>query len=123
MAKKVKGYCSNTKTLAEVLSMIRSALRRLSVKWKPRIEFLKTRRKPYEGSNKRLKWMYQCDECKAYKPIKEVHVDHITPCGPIRKFEDIGSFCERLYCEMDGFQLLCKPCHKIKSKDDNEGLK
>jgi hypothetical protein len=53
--------------------------------------------------------------CKGWFPQKEVEVDHIVPVGSLLSFEDIGGFVERLLCELDGFVVLCKQCHKVKT--------
>jgi hypothetical protein len=109
-------YCSNTLTEAQFFGKIRSALRRLSIKWKPRTDFLKERQQPYTGKNKRIKWQYKCDGCKKAYPLKEMECDHKTPCGSLRRFDDIGPFVQKLLCEKDGYQLLCKKkCHLKKT--------
>jgi hypothetical protein len=46
---------------------------------------------------------------------KEVTVDHIRPCGSLRGFQDLPDFVENLLCELDGLQMLCKPCHHTKT--------
>ncbi len=108
-------FCSNTMTRAEFFGWIRSALRRLSIKWKPRSDFLKENRRAYTGTNKRIKWEYECKQCGEWKKQALVEVDHIIPCGALTKFEDIGGFCARLFTEKDGYQILCKRCHQRKT--------
>lgn len=107
---------NETKTEAQFFSMIRSHARRLSIRWKPRAEVLKEVRRVYKGLNKRQKWEYQCNKCKQWFAQKQIEVDHIIPCGSIKCFTDIGPFYERMLVEKSGYQVLCKPCHLIKSK-------
>lgn len=115
MPKKPKTRNANTMTEAAYWSMIRSALRKMTFRWKPIQEYKKNNRAPYLGDNKRQKWIYQCEHCHKWFKDKEIHVDHIIPAGSLRCAEDLPGFVERLYRE-SGFQILCKPCHKEKTK-------
>ena len=106
---------AETMTESQFFSWLRSALRRLSIRWKPRTEFLKEIRRSYTGTNKKIKWEYPCKICKKWFIMKNVEVDHIVPCGSLKSFDDIGGFCDRLFIEKDGYQLLCKECHNMKT--------
>lgn len=46
---------------------------------------------------------------------KQTQVDHIKECGSLRAYSDLPGFVERLFCEKDGLQIVCKPCHKEKT--------
>jgi hypothetical protein len=104
--------CSETMTEKAFFSWIRSHARRLSLKWKPRSDFLKEHRRPYIGDNKRTKWEYQCRDCLGWFIQKNIEVNHIIQCGSITCFGEIGGFYERLLCEKDGYEILCKECHR-----------
>lgn len=106
-------------TEAKFWQFIRSALRSSSQKWPPRIHAKQARRRAYHGPNARQKWEYRCDDCGGWFKDKEVQMDHLEPCGPIRSFEDVGEFARRLYCEADGFALLCVDCHLKKPTGRN----
>jgi len=113
--------CSDTKTEAAFFSWIRSALRKLSIRWKPRNDARIRARRPYKGRNKRLRWEYQCAQCLKWFPDKEVQVDHIIECGTLKKWEDLPGFASRLFCEIGGFQVLCKKrCHQSKTNVKHE---
>ena len=113
--KKPKPYNNGTMTSAGFWGMIRSALRQKSRWWKPVAEAKKLARRVYKGKNKRQKWEYQCNHCKKWFPDKNIQVDHIVEAGSLKCKEDLPDFVERLFCEVDGFQVLCKPCHKVKT--------
>lgn len=104
--------CSETMTEAQFFSWIRSHARKLSIKWKPRTNFLKENRMPYVGPNRRAKWGYRCRNCLGFFIRKDIEVNHLIACGSIKCFEDIGGFYERLLCEKDGYEILCKGCHR-----------
>ncbi len=113
--KKPKPRNNGTMTESAFWSWVRSALRTRSMFWKPRQEILKENRRANQSSNKRLKWEFQCNFCKNWFAQKEIEVDHIIECGNFSK-ETAGEFIERLFCEKIGFQILCKNCHKTKTK-------
>lgn len=100
-----------TQTEAEFFSMLRSHIRNLSKIWVPKRVCLLRATRSYNGPNKRQKWEYQCAICNNYFKGTEVEVDHIIPCGSLNSFDDIGGFCERMLCEVEGLRVLCKPCH------------
>ncbi len=103
-------YCSHTMTESGFFGMIRSALRRLSVRWKPRTEHLiSVRREKTNGG--RSKWEYPCEVCLKWFIRAHVEVDHKVPCGTLRSFDDVGPFVKKLLCEKDGFRVVCKQCH------------
>lgn len=115
--------CGGEMTEAQYLSWIRSALRSKSLRWKPRGEALKLARRKYKGINKLQKWEYQCAICKEWWLAKECDVDHFPKdAGSILKIEDVGEFCNNLFCEVDNLRVLDKKCHKIYTLSQKSGL-
>jgi hypothetical protein len=109
-------------TLTESMfwSMIRSALRERSRYWKPiSVCRLKARRK-YEGPKKKQKYEYMCNACKKWFPAKSTNVDHIIPVGALSCADDLPGFVERLFCEVEGLQVLCTECHDVKTKNEKK---
>lgn len=109
---------SGTMTESAFWSFIRSALRNKSRWWKPITECKQKARRPYTGSNKRLKYEYQCNECKGWYPEKQINVDHIIPAGTLTCSSDLAGFIERLFCEQENLQVLCERCHDTKTKGE-----
>ncbi len=59
---------------------------------------------------------YQCAACQQWHQDKNIQVDHINEVVDIQAgFVDWNTFIERLYCSKDNLQVLCKPCHQIKT--------
>lgn len=82
-----------------------------------RADALDKAKKPYKGSDKRRKWQWMCFICQGGFKRDEVQVDHIIACGSYLKDADESRFRLRL---LEGeLSVLCKPCHKVKSKEDN----
>lgn len=115
--KKPKPYNSGTMTEAAYWGMLRSHLRRLTLRWKPRNDALKKNRRANQGDNKRKKWQYLCYICKGWFYRDEVEVDHIVEAGSLRSYDDIGPFVKRLLPEVDGWGVVCIPCHKEKTAE------
>lgn len=105
-------------TDARYKGFITSALRQASRRWPPKYLALKdayTSTKINRKSGRKARH-FACACCKGSFPAKEVQVDHIEPIG---KDLDWNTFIERLFCEKENLQVLCKPCHKEKTKREN----
>nr|BDD47185.1 hypothetical protein 3 [bacterium] len=109
-------------TEARFRSFITSQLRKATYKWPPKNEALR-RAKIKRG-------VYRCNACKQEVPtsVKEkgkrkqnVFVDHINPViDPKKGFTTWDTFIERLFCEIENFQVLCRKCHDEKTKGERE---
>lgn len=51
---------------------------------------------------------------------KEIHVDHINPCGKLTSIADVSGFVERLFCEPEGLRVLCEQCHEERTKEGSD---
>lgn len=110
-------------TRSRYFSFIRSCLRRAWSKYPVKYQALQDARKPYDGEDKRTKWLYQCNICKEHFKGKEVEVDHMIPAGSLKDYSDLAGFVERLFCSKKDLQVLCKPCHKELTKQQREEAK
>ena len=98
-------------------SFITSALRGAFRRWPPKFDVLKdayTGTKTNAASGRQAKH-YKCAKCGNDFPQKQVQVDHREPIGNCRNWT---TFIARLFCEGDNLQVLCKPCHKTKTKGE-----
>ena len=100
-------------TEARFRQFIRSALRAAWSRWPPKYQCLNEGRKAIKG--KKHKWEYQCKHCGGWFQAKEVQVDHITPAGSDK---DWNEFIQRLFVGTEKLQRLCKNCHLKKSKEE-----
>lgn len=70
---------------------------------------------------------YICKSCGQAYGAKDVQVDHIDPVVPLNvhvKDMFYQEIIDRMFCEKENLQVLCKPCHKIKTnKERKERLK
>lgn len=118
--KALKTRGNNKYTESAFWSMIRSSLRKSSQYWSPAQLALNNAKRNYTGSNKRQKFEYQCNQCKNYFIRTDVQIDHIQEVGSLKSGKDLEMFVERLFCEVEGYQILCKSCHLKKTHGKEE---
>lgn len=114
----VKPRNAGTMTESAFWGFIRAGLRQKSRWWKPVSLCKQNARRNYKGPNKRQKYEYQCNHCKKWFADKNINVDHITPAGTLTCANDLPGFVERLFCEVEGLQVLCSGCHNIKTQNE-----
>lgn len=108
-------------TQSRIQSFIKSALRSGSQRWPPRYEVLNEskRGKKINPATGRLAEHHECNSCHGVFVAKSVVVDHIEPVVPVSGFSSWDEVISRMFCPVDGLQVLCKPCHAIKTKEEN----
>lgn len=89
-----------------------NALRRASYRWPGRY---KAAKRSHIGRNQ-----YFCENCGVIGTKKETQMDHILPVvDPTIGWVDLDVFADRLYCDENGWQRLCIPCHDEKTLKEN----
>ena len=105
-------------------NFIISALRRSTFSWKPRGAAKKKARVPNgKYKNGKTKYGYLCNICKNIFMDKETVMDHVEP---VMKTDDETTWVERVERMIpyeDGWQCICKDCHDVKTKRENEERK
>lgn len=72
---------------------------------------------------------FKCAICGELFDKKEVDCDHVKPVIPLEGLPilnglpDCNVYIARLFCSVDNLQVLCKQCHKVKSKQENQERK
>src|SRR3990167_7522993 len=105
-------------TEARFNSFITSALRGAFRRWQPkytclRESFVESKINKRSG---RIAKHYLCAACRDSFPQTLVQVDHIKPIGRGLSW---GRFIEALFCEAENLQVLCKVCHKEKTRNES----
>lgn len=108
---------------AKFFGFIRSALRAKMRSWPPKQQSKQLAKRIYIGDNPRQKYEYQCADCKEWFKDKEIELDHIEPAGSLNCYEDLPNFVEKLFCGIDGFRCLCKPCHLRRTNEERRRKK
>lgn len=119
MATKKKTDWTPARHHAFIVSVLRAGTRR----WPPKYETLneaKTEKKKNKLTG-RLAQHFLCALCGEDFPATQVQVDHIKPVVDPRKgFTTWDTYIKRLFCSKENFQILCKPCHKQKTKEEKQ---
>jgi hypothetical protein len=92
-------------------SLAIATLRKASLRWKPR--------QCAKVAARTARNCYTCQECRNTFPSRSVQLDHIEPVIPLDGWNGFDSFIERLFCGEEGFQVLCKECHKERTTIQN----
>ena len=108
-------------TEARFKSFVTSALRAASRRWPPKYKALKEAfvGKQVNAKTGKLAMHYTCAACNKLYVATDVQVDHIKPVvDPKKGFVSWDSFIDRMFCEIENLQVMCKPCHKIKTDQE-----
>ncbi len=114
MKKKRNKKTSKKKSSINLEHYLKQKLRRISYQWPPRKAAI------VKGRVSRGK--YRCSSCQGdnFGP-KEIQLDHTIPViDPHEGFTTWDNYINRLFCDVDGFSIMCIECHKIKTFRENQ---
>lgn len=115
---------------------LKNAIRRLSYKHPARSAAIAAVRvrAPHDWPNKRVHWVAPCAKCTGIFELKDMQCDHIEPIIPTSGWphapnselyttdldsKDMNVLVYRTFVGADQLQIMCKPCHLVKSKAEN----
>lgn len=90
-------------------------IRRASYRWPPRNEALKRARVE--------RGLYKCAQCSGIFSREFVVIDHKIPVVGSEGFTTWDEYIERMFCNVDNFQILCFIDHEIKTKEEAHARK
>lgn len=105
-------------------------IRRLSYRWPPRNECLREAgrtRNQFERNpgvdprkvTRRVRNFFECADCEKIFPRRGVSVDHVDPVvQPKIGWESWDIYLARLFCDAEGYQILCNECHDSKTEKE-----
>ena len=113
------GEWTEARFRAFIISALRAYMKRFPPKWKA-LKAAMVGKKVNKRSG-RLAEHYLCASCGGFFVARDVQVDHIDPVvSPEEGFQDWWIYMNRLYCEAENLQVLCKPCHKDKTNAERK---
>lgn len=103
-------------------------LRRISSMWPAKNEAVNRAKVKvqigfYKNGNPEFKTLITCNICKDNFDRTEIDVDHIYPIVNLDGFSDWNTYIERLFCNVNELQVLCKPCHYLKTQAEKDEKK
>jgi len=119
-------YNNHQWTQARFNSFIKSALRSASKRWPPKYECIKDAKvgKKINSKSGRIAEHYRCNVCHGEFPQTDIQVDHIRPIiDPEVGFVSWDQVIRDMFCEKSGLQIVCKPCHKLKTHAERHTAK
>lgn len=107
-------------TAARFRTFVKSSLRSASVRWPPKYECLNSAfvGKQICNVSGRLGKHYRCAGCNGDYAARFVQVDHIDPVIPLTGFVSWDDVINRMFCEKENLQVLCKTCHDAKTSEE-----
>lgn len=77
--------------------------------------FVLNKRTTEDGMHK-----WECNTCNKWFALSEVDCDHIEPIVNTipQNLEEFLVCLKRLHSPSENLQILCKPCHKVKTKEE-----
>ena len=88
---------------------IMAGLRRMSYRWPPKNEA--------ERAARVDRGLYKCATCEASFKAGEYAIDHIVPLVSVKEgYTTWDEVINNLFCDKEGFQILCHACHDIKTQ-------
>ena len=126
MAAKRKTFNGGNWTEGRFNSFITSTLRAGARRWQPKYDTLnqsKTEKK-INVKTGRMAQHFRCEICAGEFTQKDMEVDHIQPVvDPKKGFVSWDVFINRLFCEAENLQAICKPCHLKKTNLEKQEKK
>lgn len=111
------------KSKAAFFTYLRGQIRLTWSRYPAKLQWKKAQmRKPPAGYTGRAKTIGDCAYCGDYFPASNLEVDHIEQAGVCNSWETAAEFMRKLLDCNDNWCLACKPCHKIKSYAEREGI-
>lgn len=122
--------CDVWKNQSQFYTWLRGKLREI---WKDnpvRITFKKETLRPVSPEERLTKKFHpstknvgECTFCDEWFPGSKLEVDHKIQIGKCNNFEDAVDFLKGVaFVPKSNMQLTCKPCHKIKSYSERQGI-
>ena len=96
-------------------SRITSALRQVW-RWSPERRAALERARVCRGS-------YECELCGHRSGPKGVQVNHKEPVVGVEGFQGWDIYIERLFCDIDGLEIVCSGCHKKETEKQRNARK
>lgn len=115
---------TNSRMTPKERGLLKGAVRRVFSRSDLRRKIIQTVIINHSDPNRpRVKKWGRCTLCKLPTALYQMQVDHKDPIIPIDKtLEDMmwDEVINRAWCEENNLVPVCKPCHQLKTKEENK---
>ena len=111
------------KTKAAFFAYIRGGIRSIWSTYPPKLIWKKAQMSPPpKGYTGRAKTLGVCHYCNEQFAASHLEVDHVEQAGTCNSWDTAAEFLHNLLDCNGNWVLACKPCHKIKSYAERQGV-
>lgn len=118
------------KTKAAFFNWMRGQMRRAWVRHPVKVSYMRLHRfkaplgKPtFKFPDGKMIWATHCETCGKLCKEGDTEVDHVKGAGSFQGWEDFERWMHGLmHINHDSLEIICKPCHRIKSYADQHHL-
>lgn len=111
------------KTPAAFFAYLRGGIRQIWSRYPAKLQWKKSvMQDPPAGYLGRAKKMGRCHYCKVLFAASSLEVDHVEQAGSCNSWDTANEFIHNLLDCNGNWVLACKPCHKIKSYAERQGI-
>jgi 5-methylcytosine-specific restriction endonuclease McrA len=116
-------YPSIWKNKVAFFTYLRGHLRLLWSRYPAKLAWKSAQLKlPPKGYTGRAKKLGVCHYCSESFAASHLEVDHVAQAGQCNSWETSSQFLHKLLNCNNNWVLACKPCHKIKSYSESQGI-
>lgn len=118
-----EAYPNIWKSPAAFWAYLRGGIRSIWSRYPGKLEWKKSQLQepPHEYKGKAKK-LGTCHYCKCQFSASALEVDHVQQAGSCNSWETAAEFLQNLLDCNDNWVLACKPCHKVKSYAERQGV-
>jgi len=116
------GEWTEARYKAFIMGVLRAGVRKWEQFWQAKKDASVGRR--VNKKTGKLAEHYLCADCGGLFVARDIQVDHVDPViEPAVGFVDWDTTIDRMFCEKDNLQVLCKECHKAKTNRERKERK
>ena len=123
--------CSDVwKTKAAFFNWMRGQMRRAWVRHPVKVSYMNLHRfkaplgkKTFKAPKGQMIWATTCETCHKVHKVGNTEVDHVHRAGSFQGWDDFEKWMHSLmHINHDSIEIICKPCHRIKSYAEQHDL-
>lgn len=113
----------------KIKSFLIPKLRRMSYQWPERAKAFHTAKRfiqvgRFKNGKPKFKMKFECECCNNLFDKEDIQLDHKDPIVDVNTgFVDWNTYIDRMFCDYDNWQVLCRGDHELKTQMEQESRK